>query len=181
KSAHLERLVQPPVIQSAPPKKKGIPPAYARIDRNVYLLVIIVAALVGIAWWAVQHKRAESEIRAETAPTIAVPKRKVIAQPTPAPPPALPKTNETLHLIVELTDDSYIDLEADGKTIMKDTYRRGTRDSFEAKESFRLRRVGNAAGVILTLNDKQLPPLGRDGEVIKNRVLDRSYLAKLNP
>src|SRR6266516_97959 len=45
KSAHLDRLVQPPVIQSAPPKKKGIPPAYARIDRNVYLLVIIVAAL----------------------------------------------------------------------------------------------------------------------------------------
>src|SRR5712691_11667423 len=40
KSAHLERLVQPPVILREPPKKKGIPPAYARIDRNVYLLVI---------------------------------------------------------------------------------------------------------------------------------------------
>jgi len=181
KSAHLERLVQPPLIQRDPPKKKGIPPAYARIDRNVYLLVIIVAALVGIAWWAVQHKRAESEIRAEAAPTITVPRRKIVAQTTPTPttPPA--RTDETLRLTIELTDDSYIDLEADGKTIMKDTYRRGTRESFEAKDSFRLRRIGNAAGVILMLNDKQVPPFGGDGEVIKNRVLDRTYLTKLNP
>src|SRR6476659_1486519 len=60
KSAHLDRLVQPPPdIVREPPKKKGIPPPYARIDRNVYLLVLIVAALLGVAWWAVQHKRAE--------------------------------------------------------------------------------------------------------------------------
>jgi hypothetical protein len=86
-----------------------------------------------------------------------------------------------LHLTLELTDDSYIDLEADGKTIMKDTYRRGMRDTFEAKDNFRFRRIGNAAGVILMLNDKQIPPLGDDGEVIKNRIFDRKYLARMNP
>jgi transcriptional regulator with XRE-family HTH domain len=182
KSAHLERLVQPPVIQREPPKKKGIPPAYARIDRNVYLLVIIVAALVSVAWWAVQHKRAESEIRAESAPpTIIAPRRRMVTQPTAVTPPVTSRSDDMLHLTLELTDDSYIDLEADGKTIMKDTYRRGMRDTFEAKDNFRFRRIGNAAGVILMLNDKQIPPLGDDGEVIKNRIFDRKYLARMNP
>src|SRR3954471_22785289 len=41
-SVHLDRLVAPPVaavpLRDAP--KKGIPPAYARIDRNVVLLVV---------------------------------------------------------------------------------------------------------------------------------------------
>jgi cytoskeletal protein RodZ len=183
KSAHLERLVQPPVIQREPAKKKGIPPPYARIDRNVYLLVIIVAALVGVAWWALQHKRAESEIRAEsTLPPANVPKRvvKMTTQTAPVPPSSGPKADEPLRLTIELTDDSYIDLEVDGKTVLKDTYRRGTRETFEAKNGFRFRRIGNAAGVILMLNDRQIPPLGRDGEVIKNRVFDRAYLAKLN-
>jgi transcriptional regulator with XRE-family HTH domain len=182
KSAHLERLVQPPVIQREPPKKKGIPPAYARIDRNVYLLAIIVAALVAVAWWAVQHKRAESEIRAESVPpTIIAPRRRMVTQPAVAASPVVSKSDDMLRLTLELTDDSYIDLEADGKTIMKDTYRRGMRDTFEAKDSFRFRRIGNAAGVILMLNDKQIPPLGDDGEVIKNRVFDHAYLARLKP
>src|SRR5712691_13113871 len=183
KSAHLERLVRPPVILREPPKKKGIPPPYARIDRNVYLLVIIVAALVSVAWWALQHKHAESEIRAEsTLPPATVPKRVVKMTPRSAPAraPFASKTEEPLRITLELTDDSWIDLEADGKTVMKDEYRRGTRETVEAKDSFRFRRIGNAAGVLLMLNDKLIPPLGSDGEVIKNRVFDRAYLSRLN-
>src|SRR6058998_1296429 len=48
KSAHLDRLVQPQA-QPLPPRereRKSIPPAYARIDRNVYILAVIVAALL---------------------------------------------------------------------------------------------------------------------------------------
>lgn len=181
KSAHLERLVQPPVIQGQAPKKKGIPPVYARIDTNVYILILIVAALLGVSWWAIQHKRAEADLMRETTPP-----------PSATTPPTLPKTvsepaapltsaePEPLKLTLELTDDSWIDLEADGHTVMKDEYRRGTRETFEAKESFRFKRIGNAAGVILMINDKQIPPLGREGQVIKNRLFDRPYLEKLN-
>src|SRR5687767_14932404 len=55
KSDHLERLVHPEPPPE--PKKTGIPPPYARVDRNVYLTLIIVAALAGMTWWAVAAKR----------------------------------------------------------------------------------------------------------------------------
>ena len=184
KSAQLERLVQPALpIEREPAKKKGIPPAYARIDRNVYLLLILVAALAGIAWWAIQHKRKEAELaRAEVARATATEnaKHRVVLAPVPAAPVApAPKGDEPLRLVIELTDDCYLDLEVDGKTVMKDDYRLGTRETLEAKDSFHFKRIGNAAAVILMLNDKQIPPLGRDGQVIKNRVFDRAYLEKL--
>jgi cytoskeletal protein RodZ len=177
KSAHLERLVQPPVIES---KKKGIPPPYARIDRNVYILALIVVALLAVAWWAIQHRRGELDLLRDTAPPPAVPphQARTVTQPAPAPPP--PAQPEPLKLTVELTDDSWIDLEVDGQSVMKDEYRRGTRETFEARESFRFKRIGNAAGVILMLNDKQIPPLGREGQVVRNRTFDRAYLDKLN-
>ena len=189
KSAHLQRLTAPPPVieprpdparfNAKPEEKRGIPPPYARIDRNVYLLVIIVAALLGVAWWALQHKRAEAEVAATD--TALPPATRRAARPvvqTPPPPPPAPK-EEPLRLTIELIDDAWIDLQADGQTVMKDEYPRGTRNSFDAKESFHFNRIGNAAGVILMLNDKQLPPLGRDGQVIKNRVYDRAFYEKL--
>src|SRR6478672_11556746 len=53
-SAHLERLTTP---QLPPlPRKKAppmsIPPPYARVDRNVYILIIVVFALAAVSYWA---------------------------------------------------------------------------------------------------------------------------------
>ena len=50
-SPHLERLVQMQTAHREPPQPKGIPPPYARIDRNVYILIVIVVALAGLTWW----------------------------------------------------------------------------------------------------------------------------------
>ncbi|HEY8711925.1 MAG TPA: DUF4115 domain-containing protein, partial [Thermoanaerobaculia bacterium] len=99
----------------------------------------------------------------------------VVAPPLPpvVPPPA------PMRLVIELTDDCYLDVEADGKTVLKDDYLRGTRETLEAKNNFTFKSIGNAAALILMLNDKQIPPLGRDGQVIKNRVFDRATLEKL--
>src|SRR5687767_10244379 len=61
-STHLDRLVQPQALPLPRDReqirdRKSIPPAYARIDRNVYILVVIVAALLAASLWAFKHKR----------------------------------------------------------------------------------------------------------------------------
>ncbi len=182
KTPQLERLVAIPVDEPrVPPKKRPIPPPYARIDKSVWALVITTIVLGGIAWFAIQHKRNQVSEPSQPAASEGVRRHTVVAQPAPAPQPVVeqPKVQEPLRLVVELIDDCYLDLEVDGQTVLKDDYRRGTRDTFEAKESFVFKRIGNAAGIILMLNDRQVPPLGRDGQVIKNRVFDRAYLEKL--
>lgn len=181
KSAHLERLVQPPVIEGQPPKKRGIPAPYARVDTNVYILILIIVALVAVAWWAMKHRRLDFDLtRSEATPPVTASAQPRVAKPVAQPVPAPPPQPEPLKLTIELTDDSWIDLDIDGQNVMRDDYRRGTRESFEAKDSFHFKRIGNAAGVILILNGKEIPPLGRDGQVIKNRVFDRAYLEKVN-
>ncbi len=173
-SPHLERLAQ----RETPPKK-GIPPPYARVDRNVYILLLIVAALAAATYIAIRHKRAAAEAtRIENA--IVPPVRRAVAPP-PAPMPAGETPAATpMRMTIDLVSDSWVILDADGKEVINDRLRRGDRRRVEANESFDFRTIGNAAGVALTLNDMKLPPLGRDGEVIHDRVIDRSSL-KNNP
>src|SRR5947208_15107480 len=92
-SAHLERLTTPqapePPRKKAPPK--GIPPPYARVDRNVYILLIVVIALAGVSYWALKHRR---ETRANEERTAA--ETKAAAAPSSlAPPPPAPVQNAT--------------------------------------------------------------------------------------
>ncbi len=174
KTAHLERLVQPEV-EAGPPRKKGIPPAYARIDRNLIAAIVIALALGVVIWWAVQHKRGRVAVES-------VPAAPVITPATPSPGPAeasLQGADDTLRLEINVTENSWVVLEADGALVVSDEMKKGDRRTLEAKESFRFRTVGNGAGLALTLNGMRLPQLGARGEVVKNRVFDRDALQEL--
>jgi cytoskeleton protein RodZ len=188
-SAHLERLTTPqaPPIPRKKPPVKGIPPPYARVDRNVYILIIVVVALAGVSYWALKHRRearANDErlgVEARTTPALA-PKpaaslqSSAVPTTTAAPQPGRP---ETLLLSIEVTERSWVILEADGETVINDELRRGYHRTLEAKDRFRFRTIGNAAGIAMTLNDKQVPSLGRDGQVLHDVVLDRDSLQKM--
>ena len=179
KTPHLERLTHPlaPPLPKKIEPKKGIPPAYARIDRNIFITIFIVAALSAVSWWAVMHRKAQAEAREETAPPIVRPSPGPSGHPLPQERErALPPVDDKLHLSIEVIDDSWVRLEADGKTVVNDELKKGDRRNFEANDQFRIRTIGNAAGVIFTLNDTRLPLLGGPGDVVKNRVLDRETL-----
>jgi cytoskeleton protein RodZ len=189
KSAHLERLTHPepePVVQPLRPKR-GLPPAFMRIDKSVFITLAIIAALVGISYWAIKQKqKLNGETPVVPAPAVTATTVSSPAQPTAtaAPPtttanPLIP-TDGSLRMLVEIVDDAYVDLEVDGKNVFKDVMKTGERHRFDAKDRFRFRTVGNAAGLSLTLNGVKLPALGRDGQVIKNRVFDQEYLVTLN-
>ena len=169
KSPHLERLTHPDL-----PPKKGIPPPYARVDRNVYVLLLIIAILAAATFVAMRHKRATAEaVGIETA--IAPPKR-ARAPATTLKPAAPASTDDVMRMTIDVAEDSWVVLDADGKEVINDTLRRGVRKTVEAKETFHFRTIGNAAGIKLALNDVPLPPLGRDGEVIRDRTFGRADL-----
>ncbi|MGZ4779136.1 MAG: DUF4115 domain-containing protein, partial [Thermoanaerobaculia bacterium] len=186
-SPHLDRLVAASVPQEPPPPKPklGIPPPYKRIDRNVYLAVALVAALAAVSWWAIQHKRdarADAELRVEPRPQVLSVPRSKVATPAPVPQttstaPAAPP--QPLHLLLELTDDSWVTLLVDGKTVVNDDMHAGERRSFDATDEFRFKTVGNGAAVTVTIDNLQVPPLGKDGQVVHNRVFNRASLQKL--
>jgi len=187
-SAHLERLTTPqaPPMPNKKAPKVSIPPAYARVDRNVYILIIVVIALAAVSYWALKHRREsrlanEERLSAEAKPVItaAAPKAPAVPpQTASAPADSVPGQPVPLLLSIEVSQPSVVVLEADGETVINDELRRGYHRTIEAKERFRFRTIGNAAGIALTLNDKPVPPLGRDGQVLHDVVFDRDSLQK---
>lgn len=181
-----DRIEKPPAVAryATPPKdisprpapKRGIPPAITRIDRGILITLLIATALAGVIYWAMQYKKDRD--RAEAAAAIPVTTR-AASTPPPAPAPAPKPDDSKLRMTVEVTANSWVTLEADGKTVLNAEVARGDKRDFEAAEEFKFRTIGNAAGLTLTLNGARVPPLGEDGEVVKNRVFDRAALAEL--
>jgi transcriptional regulator with XRE-family HTH domain len=184
-SAHLERLTTPqaPPLPGKKQPLKGIPPPYARVDRNVYILIIVVVALAGVSYWALKHRREtranEERLAAETKVAPAPVPPPVVAPPQTA--SAQPEANGPAKLVLslEVTERSWVILDADGQSVINDELRRGYHRTVEAKDGFRFRTIGNAAGIVLTLNDLPVPALGRDGQVLHDVVLDRASLQKI--
>lgn len=173
----IARYPQTPVrdITPRPPRKRGIPPAWGRIDRNAIALVLIAIALSGVAWWAVRQRSFE-HLEAAVAPEPPAAKRP--AEP-PAPTKAAPVDDSMLRLTLEAVEGSWVQLEADGATILNAELATGEHRSFEAAREFRFRTIGNAGGLNLTINGIVVPPLGDAGEVVRERVFDRESLTRL--
>jgi cytoskeletal protein RodZ len=184
-SAHLDRLIAASVPQEPPPlkPKQGIPPAYKRIDRNVYLVVALIAALVIVSWWAIHHKREariEADARLDPRPQVtSAPKASVATASAPASQTPSNVPPQPLHLVLDLTDDSWVTLQVDGKTVVNDEMHLGERRTFDAADEFRFKTVGNAAAVTVMIDNIQVPPLGKDGQVVHNRVFNRASMQKL--
>ena len=178
KPPHVEKYAKNPPrdISPKPAPKRGIPPAYAKVDRNVVLLVILIAALAGVVSWTIRNKRQSDAAEGAATVPVATSKPSVVVPP-PAPEPK--QDDSTLRLAVEATGNSWVTLEADGTTAFNNEMVRGDRKEFEAKEQFRFRSIGNAAGLSLTLNGVPVQSLGEEGEVLKNLVFDRKKLAEL--
>ena len=186
-AANDDRIEKPPQVEKyakTPPRdispkpapKRGIPPVYAKIDANVVAVVFIVAALAGVAWWAIQHKR-----RTDAAET-SLPIHVAAARPPMTVPASEPKPVEddsVLRMVIEAEGGSWVELHADGERVFYGDFNAGTRQEFAARDQFTFTRIGNAAGLKLTINGVPVPPLGQEGEVVKNRVFDRAALSSL--
>ncbi len=132
----------------------------------VGLIVVVLGALVyGYTQyrdrWFGPGKRTVEEIPLEQAlaEQAAKPKKQT-AQP------AKPPQRSVLRLGIRTTDSCWVRVVADDSVEYEYLFGPGGRQRIEALEKLYI-KTGNAGGLVLTLNDQEVGPLGRRGEVVE--------------
>lgn len=107
------------------------------------------------------------------------------AAPEPAPVrPALgpgvpgPARPDALSLSVRLEADCWGEIFGDERRLFSGIFRRGDDRTFEARKNFRV-TFGNAGAARISVNGRALPPLGKDGEVVRNVRLDADRVQEI--
>lgn len=160
---------------------RGAPGAERRAaggGRRVALFFLILAAFIAVVWLLRNPQLWKRADRPQPAGTTNETVARVLT-PTAAPEPGPAPQTEELVMVVRATENSWISLEADGRSLFSSELREGEEQTFRAKDRFVFRSIGNAGGIVVTLNNVESPSLGRSGEVIRNRVFDRAFLAQL--
>jgi len=109
------------------------------------------------------------------APAV-LPTDRVYPSPSLAPTPAA--TADSLVLTMTAEQDCWVEVRADGETVINRVLAEGESQTLEARGEIVL-SVGNAGGLSLRVNDRPALPLGRSGEVRKNIVITRQNLPSL--
>ena len=95
----------------------------------------------------------------------------------PAPPRAA-AVGDSLVLTMTAQQDCWVEVRADGTTVVNRVLAEGESQTLEARGEIVL-SVGNAGGLSIRVNDRPTLPLGRSGEVRKNIVITRQNLPAL--
>jgi len=154
-------------------KKKNPPLNPSETSNRVWVAFAVLALVAALgAWWKYSHPvvdAAATRPRAVVAPAVTkpptppapTPSPTVVADP-PAPAPAA-EFDGLAHLKVRATQDSWIQVKADGKVVLDGVLETDTERTFSAKEL--IFKTGNAGGVQVTYNGKTEAPFGKDKQV----------------
>ena len=153
-------------------KKKNPPLNPTETGNKIWVAFAVIALVAALAgWWKYSHPAREAGApqptppvvtHAAPAPVVAAPAPKTEVADDPPAKPA-PEYDGLAHLTVRATQDSWIQVKADGVTVQDGTLDASTEKSFSAKEL--IFKTGNAGGVELTYNNKTFAPFGKDKQV----------------
>jgi hypothetical protein len=137
---HKDRTAGTPVLDTLPPKELAVPPS--------------------------------PQVAAPRPPTLTAPPLAALSAPPPTPPPllapaAVPARAAGHHLIVEAHERSWLAVKIDGTTTKEFMLVPGDRVKLAARKGFDV-TVGNAGGVVLTVDGKRHRTLGDHGQVVRD-------------
>jgi len=138
---------------------------------------LAVGAMIVAAAAAYVHQRAVRK----PAPSVAVSTPVTLPPDRVYPPPSSPAEvaePDGLVLTVSARRTCWVAVQVDGTQVLNRTLRQGETEVLEAQGEIVL-SVGNAGGVVFTVNDRPGVSLGREGEVRKNIVITRQSLSSL--
>ncbi len=163
--------------QLAPERK----PAPMPVRRAPVSLGHVFLALVAVAAVALTLRRSAPQAPPPPQPTpvaapVVLPTDRVYPSPALASEPVT--SGDSLVLTMTAQADCWVEVRADGATLVNRVLAQGESQTFEARGEIVL-SVGNAGGLSIRVNDRPALPLGRSGEVRKNIVITRQNLPDL--
>jgi transcriptional regulator with XRE-family HTH domain len=148
------------------------------VSPGLAFFALVTAAAVVLTLWGRgagrEGKRADTEPTPVPAAPVVLPSDRVY--PPPAPPAA--PTPDAIVLTMTAQQSCWVEVRADGQTVMSRVLEEGESETLEARGEIVL-SVGNAGGLAIRVNDRPGLPLGRSGEVRKNIVITRQNLPSL--
>ena len=132
------------------------------------IISIVVLVVIGFVQIVISNQSSDTPVT--TQPTVAA-----SANPTPATsqapatqvsPSITPQSGPIILTIAATRGNSYIDIVVDGKHVSKGSFFQGDSKTFQGNTAISI-YLSNPAGLDLTLNGKQLPPLGGQNEEVR--------------
>ena len=164
------------------PRKDARAPV--RVDQGAprgLIIAGVVLGLLGLVGWKVRGQASRAPQAA--TPSMAAPPAtfahdRVYPPPSGATAIAPPMAAGTMVLTVLARRSSWVEAKVDGTTVLNRVLKDGESQRLEARQEVLL-SVGNAGGIAVTLNDRPLGPIGRDGEVKKGFAINAQTLPAL--
>lgn len=102
-----------------------------------------------------------------------------VETPQSTPPIVIDSTQEGLTAQLVFSQPCWIEIRIDGQAPFQGTFEAGTSKEVKGTDKIELVSIGNAGGLTVTLNGRDLPILGKAGEVRRNVVLTKDTLNQL--
>jgi len=159
------------------------PPRPPRTRALWFLGALLLGAIVVLsgAFWRAGHRARSSSAKPTVLPPVpASPFIREIPVSGRAPGSEVPTGSPATPLALDLRfqEDCWIELFADNQLLFSGMFRKGETRRFEAQNDFRL-TLGNARAATLSVNGRELPPLGEAGEVVRDLRIDAAHLNEL--
>jgi cytoskeleton protein RodZ len=163
--------------------------------KPVVLLVmglLAVAIVIGITYCSRINQSPEvSDYKPAPLPT--APQESTPLQTTPSAPgqtPAAPDQTpaqltppvqqEGIVAVLTFKEDCWLEVRVDGGVTEQGLYAAGTTKTLQGSKRIEFLKIGNAGGLQLKLNGKDVPPLGKSGVVVSNYVVTEETVKNLS-
>ncbi len=159
------------------PERKPVAPLPLTRQRSLPLGHIFLGVIAVLAVALTLGRRgAEAPVPSPT------PQSAPVVLPTdrvyPSPTQVAGALSDSLTMTVTAQADCWVEVRADGATVVNRVLAQGESQTFEARGEIVL-SVGNAGGLSIRVNDRPALPLGRSGEVRKNIVITKQNLPEI--
>jgi cytoskeletal protein RodZ len=155
-------------IHKAAPSWKDSPAAQLRpLHLYVAYIGLIMASVSMLSYMVNRSAPVSSGVTRLEASPVPVLQKSPSSSKKPADPQTIaskPTTDKPVNISVKLTEQSWLQVEVDGKADYEGVLSEGTERSWSAKSLIRV-RSGNAGGVMVAYNGKQAAPMGDPGAV----------------